>query len=255
MAAFAGAAAITRRSVARYAAMPGQFPTTRWSVVLGAAQGSESPRRALHELCAAYWRPLYAFLRRDGLSPEDAEDVVQGFLTSLLSTTAMAGVDRERGRFRSYLLGGLRHFLANERARASTLKRGGGQPPLPLPIDRDEAEALPEIPDDRTPEGAYAYAWAMEILQRTRQRLAERYAEEGRGPLFEALSPFLLDGDTPRYRELATELSMPEAHARVAVHRLRTAFGAALRAEVADTVASDADIDDELRAVIDAIRS
>lgn len=242
--------------MAPYALMAGQFPTTRWSVVLGAAQQSESPRRALHELCAAYWRPLYAFLRRDGLSPEDAEDIVQGFLTSLLSSTAMAGVDRERGRFRSYLLGALRHFLANERARASTLRRGGGRDPLPLEIDRNDATdgALVEIPDDRTPEGAYAYAWAMEILQRTRKRLGERYAEEGRSALFEALAPFLLDGDTPRYREVAERLSMTEAHARVAVHRLRTAFGAALRAEVADTVASDADIDDELRAVIDAIR-
>jgi RNA polymerase sigma-70 factor (ECF subfamily) len=232
--------------------MAGQFPTTRWSVVLGAAHGSEAPRRALHELCAAYWRPLYAFLRRDGMPPEDAEDIVQGFLTSLLSSTAMAGVERERGRFRSYLLGALRHFLANERARASARKRGGGQELLPLAIDHDEA--MPAIPDDRTPEGAYAYAWAMEILQRTRKRLGERYAEEGRSALFEALAPFLLDADTPRYREVAERLSMTEAHARVAVHRLRTAFGAALRAEVADTVASDADIDDELRAVIDAIR-
>jgi len=232
--------------------MAGQFPTTRWSVVLGAAQGSEGPRKALHELCAAYWRPLYAFLRRDGLSPEDAEDIVQGFMTSLLASTAMAGVDRDRGRFRSYLLGALRHFLANERARASTLRRGGGQPSLPLTIDHDDT--TPEIPDDRTPEGAYAYAWAMEILSRTRKRLADRYAEDGRSALFEALAPFLLDGDTPRYREVAEQLSLTEAHARVAVHRLRTAFGAALRAEVGDTVASDADIDDELRAVIDAIR-
>jgi DNA-directed RNA polymerase specialized sigma24 family protein len=237
--------------------MGGHFPTTRWSVVLGAAHGSEAPRRALHELCAAYWLPLYAFLRRDGMAREDAEDLVQGFLASLLSGSAMAGVDRERGRFRSYLLGALRHFLANERARASTLRRGGGQAPLPLTIDRDETpdDALVEIPDDRTPEGAYAYAWAMEILRRTRKRLGERYAEEGRSPLFETLSPFLLDGDTPRYREVAAQLSMTEAHARVAVHRLRTAFGAALRAEVADTVSSDAEIDDELRAVIDAIRS
>ncbi len=238
--------------MARYAAMGGRFPTTRWSVVLGAAQASEGPRKALHELCAAYWRPLHAFLRRDGMPDEDADDVVQGFLTSLLSGRAIAGVDRERGRFRSYLLGALRHYLANERARASTLRRGGGQAPLPLALDRDEP--IIEIPDDRTPEGAYAYAWAMEILGRTRRRLGERYADEGRSAQFEALAPFLLDGDTPRYREVAAQLSMTEAHARVAVHRLRTAFGAALRAEVADTVASDADIDDELRAVIDAIR-
>lgn len=233
--------------------MTGHFPTTRWSVVLGAAQGSEAPRRALHELCAAYWRPLYAFVRRDGMSPADAEDVVQGFLSSLLTGNAIAGVDRERGRFRSYLLGALRHFLASERARAGAQRRGGGQAPLPLTFEGDEAEV--EIPDDRTPEGAYAYAWAMEILGRTRKRLGQRYAAEGRAALFEALEPFLLDGDTPRYRELAAGLSMTEAHARVAVHRLRTAFGVALREEVADTVPSAAEIDDELRAVIDAIRA
>lgn len=232
--------------------MAGHFPTTRWSMVLGAAQGSEAPRRALHELCAAYWRPLYAFVRRDGMSPADAEDAVQGFLSSLLASDAMAGVDRERGRFRSYLLGALRHFLANERARAGAQRRGGGQAPLPLTLDGDEAEV--EIPDDRTPEGAYAYAWAMEILGRTRKRLGQRYAAEGRTALFETLEPFLLDGDTPRYREVAAQLSMTEAHARVAVHRLRTAFGAALREEVADTVPSAAEIDDELRAVIEAIR-
>lgn len=232
--------------------MAGHFPTTRWSVVLGAAQGSEAPRRALHELCAAYWRPLYAFVRRDGMSPADAEDAVQGFLSSLLASDAMAGVDRERGRFRSYLLGALRHFLANERARAGAQRRGGGQASLPLTLDGDEAEV--EIPDDRTPEGAYAYAWAMEILGRTRKRLGQRYAAEGRAALFETLEPFLLDGDTPRYREVAAQLSMTEAHARVAVHRLRTAFGAALREEVADTVPSAAEIDDELRAVIEAIR-
>jgi DNA-directed RNA polymerase specialized sigma24 family protein len=232
--------------------MAGHFPTTRWSVVLGAAQGSEAPRRALHELCAAYWRPLYAFVRRDGMSPADAEDAVQGFLSSLLASDAMAGVDRERGRFRSYLLGALRHFLANERARAVAQRRGGGQAPLPLTLEGDEPEV--EIPDDRTPEGAYAYAWAMEILGRTRKRLGQRYAAEGRAALFETLEPFLLDGDTPRYREVAAHLSMTEAHARVAVHRLRTAFGAALREEVADTVPSAAEIDDELRAVIEAIR-
>lgn len=232
--------------------MAGHFPTTRWSVVLGAAQGSEAPRRALHELCAAYWRPLYAFVRRDGMSAEDAEDAVQGFLSSLLTGNAIAGVDRERGRFRSYLLGALRHFLANERARAGAQRRGGGHAPLPLTFESDEAEV--EIPDDRTPEGAYAYVWAMEILGRTRKRLEQRYAAEGRAALFEALEPFLLDGDAPRHRELAARLSMTEAHTRVAVHRLRTAFGAALREEVADTVPSAAEIDDELRAVIDAIR-
>ncbi len=248
------ATAPRRRFCATLRSMGRLFPTTRWSVVLDAARGRQAPPRALHELCAAYWRPLYAFVRRDGLSPEDAEDVVQGFLSSLLAGSTIAGVDRQRGRFRSYLLGALRHYLADERARASALKRGGGQAPQSLTIDRQDAEGSMDIPDDRTPEGAYAYAWAMEILERTRQRLGQRYAEDGRTAVFEALQSFLLAGDTPRYREVAAQLSMTEANARVAVHRLRTRFRAALRDEVADTVPSSAEIDDELRAVIDAIR-
>ena len=164
------------------------------------------------------------------------------------------GVDRERGRFRSYLLGALRHYLANERARASTLKRGGGQAPVPLAIDRQDAEGLVELRDDRTPEDAYARAWAEEILRRARERLRERYDGDGQAARFDALEPFLLDADTPRYRELAERLAMSEANARVAVHRLRTRFGTALREEVAQTVSSDAEIDDELRAVIEAVR-
>jgi len=231
------------------------FPTTRWSVVLDVARGSSAPRKALHELCEAYWRPLYAFLRRDGLSPEDAEDGVQSFLSTLLAGTTMAGVDRDRGRFRSYLLGALRHHMADERVRAHALKRGGGEAPLSLSIDRDDAEGSWDIPDDRTPEGAYAYAWAMEILDRTRVRLQAHYARDGRSALFSTIEPFLSSGDTPRYRQIAEELSMTEAHARVTVHRLRTRFRAALREEVADTVSSDAEIDDELRAVIDALRT
>ncbi|MEM7156067.1 MAG: sigma-70 family RNA polymerase sigma factor [Myxococcota bacterium] len=236
--------------------MGGHFPTTRWSIVLGAAKSPTSPRtRALHELCDAYWRPLYAFLRRDGLSPEDAEDTVQGFLSSLLTGSGIAGIDRDRGRFRSYLLAALRHYVSTERTRAHALKRGGGQAPVSLSIDHDDAERTLEIPDDRTPEQAYAYAWAMEILGRARRRLQERYEKEGQQARFEVLSPFLLAADAPRYREVAEQLSMTEANARVAVHRLRTRFRAALRDEVAETVSSAAEIDDELRAVIDAVRT
>lgn len=233
------------------------FPTTRWSVVLGAAQMSGPPARAIGELCEAYWRPLYAYLRRTGMSPEDAEDTVQGFLSTLLSGKSFARVDRERGKFRSYLLGALRHYISDQRTRARAQKRGGGVVPIALTIDRDDAEATLDIPDDRTPEGAYAHAWGLQVLDRARARLRSRYADGGRLAVFEALEPFLLGADAPRYRVVASQLGMTEANARVAVHRLRARFGAALREEVADTLdsATDADIDAELRAVIDATRS
>ena len=226
--------------------------------MLGAAKHSDEPLAqvgAISELCEAYWRPLYAFLRRGGMSPEDAEDTVQGFLAMLLSGSGIAGLDRDRGRFRSYLLGALRNYRADQRDKARALKRGGGV--APITIDGGEAEAWLTIPDDRTPEAAYAYAWAMEVLHRGRTRLRARYTAEGRPELFETLEPFLLDGDTPRYRTVAAQLSMTEANARVAVHRLRTRFGTALREEVADTLDSrnEAEIDAELRAVIAAVQS
>lgn len=218
--------------------------------MLDAASGPGAPRRALSELCEAYWRPLFVFLRREGMADTDAEDAVQGFLSTLLAGPVIEHVDRDRGRFRSYLLGALRHWLANERTRAGALKRGGGAPPISLEHDG----AAIEVPDDRTPEAAYAYAWAMEMLARTRRRLGERYASEGRPELFAALEPFLLSGDTPAYREVALGLAMTEANARVAVHRLRGRFRELLREEVADTVSAEADVDDELRAVIAAVR-
>lgn len=226
------------------------FPTTRWSVVLDATAGPGKPPKALAELCEAYWRPLFVFLRRDGMAVADAEDAVQGFLSSLMSGASIGGAQPERGRFRSYLLGALRHWLANERTRARAAKRGGVEGTASLDVGAGEID----VPDDRTPEGAYAFAWATEILGRARRRLGATYGAEGHGPLFAALEPFLLSGDTPAYRQVAESLGMTEATARVAVHRLRGRFRAALRSEVADTVSSEADIDDELRAVIEALR-
>lgn len=235
--------------------MSRQFPTTRWSVVLDAAQGPAAPKKALRELCEAYWRPLYTFLRRDGQSPEDAEDTVQGFFAALLSAPSIAGVEPDRGRFRSYLLGALRHYTAKQRAKAGALKRGGGSQTISLTIDGAGAEGELELSDAETPEAAYAHAWAVEILARTRGRLGQRYADDGRAELFATLEPFLLTAQAPTYREVAESLGMTEPNARVAVHRLRNRFRGLLREEVAQTVATDAEIDDEIRAVIAAIRS
>jgi RNA polymerase sigma-70 factor (ECF subfamily) len=202
-------------------------------------------------LCAAYWQPLYFYLRRTGMHAPDAEDIVQGFLSSLLSGRAIAGVERERGRFRSYLLGALRNYLSKVRTRERAAKRGGDQPIAPLTLDVAGAERQLEIPDHRTPESAYAYAWAMAILRHTEEQLAERYA--GKREMFAALRPFLLAGDAPSYREVAERLQLSEGSIRVAVHRLRNQFRALLREQVAQTVSSEAEVDDELRAVIAAV--
>ncbi len=229
----------------------GPFPTTRWSVVLTAADEGETPRRALHELLEAYWAPLFAYLRRTGMSVADAEDTVQGFVSSLLDGAAIAGVDRERGRFRSYLLGALRNYLGRQQARARAAKRGGGA--VAVSLDGSAAERELAIPDDRTPEGAYAYAWALAILRRAEASVARWYAERGKAELFEALQPTLLSGEVPAYRELAERVGMTEGAARVAAHRIRTRFGECLREEVAHTVSSKADVEAELRAVIEAL--
>lgn len=229
----------------------GHFPTTRWSVVLTATREGDVPRRALNELCSDYWLPLFAYLRRTGMPVADAEDTVQGFVSTLLSGPAIAGVDPQRGRFRSYLLGALRNYLSRVDARARAAKRGGGATAIPLSTaDRDI-----EIPDDRTPEGAYAYAWAMALLRRTQDRVAADYEDHGKRTLFEALRPTLLSDDPPPYRELGERVGLTEGAARVAAHRMRTRFRALLREEVSETVASPAEIDDELRAVIAALSS
>ena len=230
----------------------GHFPTTRWSVVLQAAKADEGPRRALHELCSDYWVPLFAYLRRTGMSTDDAEDTVQGFVSTLLDGPAIAGVDPQRGRFRSYLLGALRNYLGRMRTRAHAAKRGGGARLVSLSPDPDTEREL-EIPDDRTPEEAYAYAWAMALLRRTEGRVADEYANKGKRALFDVLRPTLMSDDPPPYRELGAEVGLSEGAARVAAHRMRTRFRALLREEVSQTVASSTDIDDELRSVIAAV--
>lgn len=230
----------------------GHFPTTRWSIVLTAAREGDVPRRALNELCGDYWLPLFAYLRRTGMPVPDAEDTVQGFVSTLLAGPTIASVDPQRGRFRSYLLGALRNYLSRIGARERAAKRGGGTAPIPLSTTSDAERDL-EIPDDRTPEGAYAYAWAMALLRRTQDRVAADYDDQGKQALFEALRPTLLSEDPPPYRELGDRVGLSEGAARVAAHRMRTRFRALLREEVSQTVSSPAEIDDELRAVIAAL--
>lgn len=225
----------------------GPFLTTRWSLVRAAGSADEpAARGAWSTLCETYWPPLYAFARRSGLSTADAADAVQSFLLQRFERRDLdpAG-DR---RFRSYLLGALQHFLANERRAAARDRRGGGTPLVDL--DAAERGYLAEPADRCTPERQFERRWAVALLGRALAAVQTDYAARGRGPLFAVLQPFL-DGSSPgeRYRELAATCGLDEGAFKVAVHRARQRFAAAVRQEVADTLLDPADIDDELLAL------
>jgi RNA polymerase sigma factor (sigma-70 family) len=233
----------------------GSFLTTRWSVVRGAV-GSDEPRAraALAELCEAYWKPLYAYARRRGMPREDAADLTQGFFARLLERRDVGGADPTRGRFRAYLLGAFRHHLANEAERERALKRGGGVAPLRLDFDAAEAGLRIEPVDPRTPERAFERDWALAVLARALARVEADYRARGRAPLFEALRGTLVPGgELASYRELGAELGQSEGALKVAAHRLRRAFRAGLRAEIAETVEDEAALEAELSHLIEAL--
>jgi len=233
------------------------FGTTRWTWV-GAAGGadSERARAALAELCAAYWYPLYAFVRRSGVAASEAEDVVQDFFARLIEKRDLGQVVRGRGRFRSFLCVAVRNHLANLRDRERAAKRGGGRVRLAVDLgaaaERYERE-LPAIERD-TPERIFDRAWARELMAACLVGLEQEYELSGRGPTFRALRDRLVPGSSGApLSELARELGSSEGALRVATHRLRARFGERLREEIARTVASpeeiEAEIDELFRAV------
>ena len=226
------------------------FSATRWSVVLAAAAEAED---ALATLCRAYWYPLYAFLRRQGLSTHDAEDVTQGFFAHLFGKAALANVDRAKGRFRTFLLASLKHFLADERDRANAQKRGGGQAVISL--DACEAEERYALEaSELSPDKLFDRRWAIAVIERALARLGAEYSDAGKGALFSALKPLLTAPGTARpYAEIGSEFGMNEGAVKIAVHRLRQRYGAALRAEIAETVGTAEEVDEELRHLLDAL--
>jgi len=238
---------------------PGETPflTTRWSVVLAAGHG-EAPamKRALAELCETYWYPLYAYVRRRGHRAEDAQDLTQAFFARLLEKNAVGAADPERGRFRAYLLGALKHFLANEWDKASAQKRGGGRAPIPLDFEAADVRFASEREEALTPERAYERSWALAVLERALARLEGEYLARGREALFARLKANLVapSGESS-YREVGAELGMTEGAVKVAVHRLRQAFREALRKEIAETVGGADELEEELRALIAALGS
>jgi DNA-directed RNA polymerase specialized sigma24 family protein len=237
-------------------ASPQRFQTTRWSLVreAGTPAGCQS---ALSELCEAYWYPLYAFARRSGEREADAQDLVQGFFAVLIEKGYLGDADRERGRFRTFLLASYKNHASKERAKARAQKRGGDRLRFSLDFEDGERRYLLEPADTRTPEAVFEHRWALTLLARAQQRLADTYGEGGarRQERFEALRPLLTGGPTQPYARLAEELGVSETAVKVAVHRMRQRYRDALRAEIADTVGDPALVDDEITRLLAAVRA
>ncbi|MCB9915267.1 MAG: hypothetical protein H6828_08970 [Planctomycetes bacterium] len=233
---------------------PRPFLTTRWSLVRAARGEGEDARRSLGELCEAYWYPLYAYLRRHGEAHAAAQDAVQGYLAAVLERGDLARLEPELGRFRGWLLAGLRNYASKQRAHDRAQKRGGGRVVLAVDWEDGRARFGGGPASTRTPEQEFDRAWALAALARARARVAADYAERGKAELFAALEPELDPGAPGRDRaELARALDLREGALKVAVHRLRQRFGAALRAEVAETLSADRDVDDELAELMRAL--
>ena len=227
----------------------GVFATTHWSVVLAAGQSADAQAsEALEQLCHTYWYPLYAYVRRRGYNHEDAEDLTQEFFARFLAGKYLARVDRERAKFRSYLLGALNHFLADAWDHAHRTKRGGGQAVPTLDLRSGEFRYTLEPLEELSPDRLFDRRWAFTLLDQVLSRLRQEYERSGKGRLFEKLSAFLPgDAELDSYGDLAKELGTTEGAVRVAVHRLRRRYGQLFSTEVAHTVANPAEIHDEMR--------
>lgn len=226
----------------------GVFPATRWSVVLRARQrGEPLAAEALAELCKSYWKPVYAFLRRQGNAPHDAEDLTQGFFAMLLERDSLASVEESKGRLRSFLLVAVKRFAANEHERASALKRGGGT--LHVALDADEAEqaCVIEPATEVTPELLFERQWALALLDTVLKKLRVEYATGGRDRVFDALKERLsADGDVETLAQTAALLGMNEGAVKVAVFRLRQRYRRLLHEEIALTVDSPSEVNAEI---------
>jgi RNA polymerase sigma-70 factor (ECF subfamily) len=235
---------------------PASFRTTHWSVVLEAQGESPAAHEALEKLCRIYWRPIYSFLRRQGIGPEEAEDLTQGFFASLLEHKNLSAVRREKGRLRSYLLGAVKYFLADERRRAMAIKRGKGQRLIPLEELRTDERFDVEPADPVTAEMIYERRWASTVLERVLNLLRDEYQRADNTALFDSLKQLLPgEPDAPSQKDVAAQLGMTENAVRQAFYRFRQRYQALLREEIAQTVATPGDIEDELRHLITVVRA
>lgn len=233
------------------------FAATHWSLVLAAGRdGAPGARAALEKLCRTYWPPLYAFVRRSGHAPADAQDLTQGFFLQLLQRDFLDGVDPAKGRFRSFLLAALQHHLSNERDRARAQKRGGGIASVSIDAQDAEGRYRLEPADPMTPEKLYERRWALTVLDQALGRLQAEYAASGRRAIFEKLKGELTSAaERPPHAEIGRELGLTPGAVKVAAHRLRQRFGETLRAEIAETVARPEDIEGEIQHLFQALCS
>jgi RNA polymerase sigma-70 factor (ECF subfamily) len=237
--------------------MSNSFATTHWSLVLAAGKGaSADAQAALAALCQTYWYPLYAYVRRQGHQPDDAQDLTQEFFARLLEKHYLQSADPGRGRFRSFLLTAFQRFLSKERDRERAKRRGGGTKPLPLDFEAGERRYSLEPAHEATAERIYEQRWALTLLDRVFARLRDESDRAGKQKQFDRLKVYLTgEAGAPAYRDIAAELAMTEGAVKVAVHRLRRRYRDLVREEISQTVAGPEDVDEELRHLFAALRS
>ena len=233
-----------------------QFHTTSWTMVIAASgQSTSAPDDALARLCQTYWQPVYAFIRRNGYDRDQAEDLTQGFFARLLERSYLIAVDRSRGRFRSFLLTAVKHFLANEWDRTHALKRGGHQLPVSLDVVEAERWYAPAAIDAATPERLFERRWALSLLEQVMTALRAEFAAAGREAQFDTLCLFLhRESGDARYDTVAEGLGLSSGALRMAVHRLRRRYRELLRREIAETVSAPEQTDDEIRFLMSTLR-
>jgi RNA polymerase sigma-70 factor (ECF subfamily) len=236
-------------------ALTSRFHTTSWTLVLdAAAKPTADSRRALDRLCQTYWQPVYAFIRRNGYDQDQAQDLCQGFFTRLLEKNYLIAADRERGRFRSFLLTAVKHFLANEWDYAHAVKRNPG---TLISIDLVEAERwyAPAALEEATPESLFEHRWALSLLQHVLAKLRAEYVAMGKADQFDRLSGLLnREPDASRYDKVAEQMGLSAGSLRMAAHRMRRKYRELLRAEIAETVSAPEQTDDEIRFLLATLR-
>ena len=233
----------------------GSFATTRWSLISGVRALTPEAARAIDELCRIYWYPLYCYIRRRGYGPDDAQDLVQGYFEELLEKNLFSKADRTKGKLRAFLLSTLKHYLADEVKRAQAAKRGGGIEFVPIDTTDAEARYFQEPVDLESPDRLYDRRWALLILEKAVAALGDKWRLMGKGEIFAAMTPYLREPLTAVDSErIGSELAISKSNVEVSLHRLRTGFRESLRAEIAQTVNSEAEIKEELAALRAAVR-
>lgn len=232
-----------------------RFPTTQWTLVVSAGHDSTTQSaEALAKLCALYWYPVFAFVRRRGYDADQAQDVTQSFFARMIEKGDLADANRDLGRFRTFLLTSCQHFLSNERDRERAGKRGGGVVPIPIDVAMAEGRYERSLAHEETPERAYERQWCLTLLAAVLDDVRMEYSSAGKHQLFDRLKSFLtVDADAGPQAEAAADLDMSVAAVKVAVHRLRRRYRDALKQRVADTVTSAEEIDDEIRFLLNAL--